>query len=155
MKRCCWCGKEHPDDASVCAIDGQPLQSTCIKEHDTHIAADARKGLQFDCPLWLERFALVLMSIAAPLIAGCIQTLYHLQTGFRPRNAVISGLYFDDMGYFIQPKFWDVLLSWVVLFGVPGFLTLLVLLAFRRALYRWIICVCSIALWTYVFFRLE
>jgi sterol desaturase/sphingolipid hydroxylase (fatty acid hydroxylase superfamily) len=25
MKQCAWCGKEYPDDASVCAIDGQPL----------------------------------------------------------------------------------------------------------------------------------
>lgn len=155
MKRCCWCGKEQPDDASVCVVDGQPLQPTSVKEQDAHIETASRKPLQFDCPPWLEQVGLILMSLSAPLIAGCIQTSYHLLTGFRPRNAVISGLYFDDMGYFIQPKFWDVLLSWVVLFGVPGFLTLLVLLAFRRALYRWIIWICSIALWTYVFFRLE
>jgi hypothetical protein len=25
MKQCTWCGKDYPDDASVCAIDGQPL----------------------------------------------------------------------------------------------------------------------------------
>lgn len=27
MKKCSYCGKEHPDEASVCNIDGQPLQS--------------------------------------------------------------------------------------------------------------------------------
>lgn len=26
MKRCTYCGKEWPDDASVCAVDGRPLQ---------------------------------------------------------------------------------------------------------------------------------
>jgi len=26
MKKCSYCGKEYPDEASVCAIDGQPLQ---------------------------------------------------------------------------------------------------------------------------------
>jgi hypothetical protein len=26
MKRCSYCGKEYPDEASVCAVDGQPLQ---------------------------------------------------------------------------------------------------------------------------------
>jgi len=27
MKRCSYCGKEHSDEASVCAIDGEPLMS--------------------------------------------------------------------------------------------------------------------------------
>ncbi len=27
MKSCSYCGKEYPDAATVCAIDGQPLQS--------------------------------------------------------------------------------------------------------------------------------
>lgn len=27
MKSCTYCGKEHPDEASVCVIDGQPLKS--------------------------------------------------------------------------------------------------------------------------------
>ena len=27
MKKCTWCGKEYPDDATVCAMDQQPLQS--------------------------------------------------------------------------------------------------------------------------------
>jgi hypothetical protein len=27
MKSCTYCGKEYPDEASVCAIDGQPLRS--------------------------------------------------------------------------------------------------------------------------------
>jgi hypothetical protein len=26
MKRCDYCGKEYPDDASVCALDGKPLE---------------------------------------------------------------------------------------------------------------------------------
>ncbi|HZQ48454.1 MAG TPA: zinc ribbon domain-containing protein [Verrucomicrobiae bacterium] len=32
MKKCSWCGKEYPDDASFCAIDGyalQPVAGTC------------------------------------------------------------------------------------------------------------------------------
>jgi hypothetical protein len=28
MKTCTYCGREHPDDATVCSIDGQPLRST-------------------------------------------------------------------------------------------------------------------------------
>src|SRR5437763_6107483 len=28
MKSCTNCGKEHPDHATVCSIDGQPLRST-------------------------------------------------------------------------------------------------------------------------------
>jgi len=27
MKACIYCGKEHPDEALVCSIDGQPLRS--------------------------------------------------------------------------------------------------------------------------------
>jgi len=27
MKKCTWCGKEYPEDAVVCAIDQQPLES--------------------------------------------------------------------------------------------------------------------------------
>ena len=27
MKKCNWCGKEYPDDVSVCAIDQNPLES--------------------------------------------------------------------------------------------------------------------------------
>ncbi len=27
MKKCTWCGKEYPDEASVCALDQQPLTS--------------------------------------------------------------------------------------------------------------------------------
>ena len=26
MKQCIYCGKEYPDEASVCAIDGEPLR---------------------------------------------------------------------------------------------------------------------------------
>ena len=27
MKKCPWCGKEYPDDVSVCVTDGNPLES--------------------------------------------------------------------------------------------------------------------------------
>ncbi len=27
MKTCTYCGKQYPDDASICAVDGQPLQA--------------------------------------------------------------------------------------------------------------------------------
>ena len=27
MKKCTYCGKENPDDAVVCSVDGQPLES--------------------------------------------------------------------------------------------------------------------------------
>ena len=27
MKKCTWCGTEHADEASVCAIDGHPLEA--------------------------------------------------------------------------------------------------------------------------------
>jgi hypothetical protein len=30
MKSCTYCGKEHPDEATVCSIDGQPLRSTVL-----------------------------------------------------------------------------------------------------------------------------
>src|SRR5436190_441091 len=26
MKKCVWCGREYPDDASVCPLDDQPLK---------------------------------------------------------------------------------------------------------------------------------
>jgi len=30
MKSCTYCGRAHPDEASVCAIDGQPLQPAIL-----------------------------------------------------------------------------------------------------------------------------
>ena len=27
MKKCSYCGKDHPDDALVCSVDGQPLEA--------------------------------------------------------------------------------------------------------------------------------
>ena len=30
MKRCTWCGREHPDDASVCSLDQQPLELVAL-----------------------------------------------------------------------------------------------------------------------------
>jgi hypothetical protein len=29
MKKCSYCGKEYPDDATICAVDQQPLQEVC------------------------------------------------------------------------------------------------------------------------------
>ena len=31
MKTCPWCGKQYPDDAVVCAIDGKPLTPEFLK----------------------------------------------------------------------------------------------------------------------------
>lgn len=30
MKKCTYCGKEQPDDATVCPIDGQPLKTVIM-----------------------------------------------------------------------------------------------------------------------------
>lgn len=29
MKKCTWCGKEYPDEATACEVDSQPLTSLC------------------------------------------------------------------------------------------------------------------------------
>lgn len=35
MKQCTWCGKDYPDEASVCEIDGQPLVTRVERQAPT------------------------------------------------------------------------------------------------------------------------
>jgi hypothetical protein len=48
MKRCPYCGKEYPEDAVVCAVDGQPL--TVQTEARTKITGVWRGAYGFEIP---------------------------------------------------------------------------------------------------------
>jgi len=94
---------------------------------------------------WLDFVTLGLMSIAAPGIAAFIHSLWVFHTGIRFYNAQVWGL----------DGFWSVV-SWIGACGVPAIPTFLVLLPFRRrALYRWLVWVGFIILWTWFFFATE
>jgi len=103
---------------------------------------------------WSDLIGVALMSIAAPWIAAYVHSAYVFQHGFRLYNAELGGSYFHgstppDPGV-------STILMWFVVCAVPAMPTCLVLLAFRkRAVYRWVVWVCCIALWTWVCFKME
>jgi hypothetical protein len=67
MKTCTYCGKEHPDDASVCSIDGQPLRL---------IATTPPDGEQPHSMLGIASFSISMavgsLMLAAFLLAGIL-----------------------------------------------------------------------------------
>ena len=51
MKRCTYCGKEYPDDAVVCATDGQPLQPVAAPFQPPSLQYRPRKLLSYIAPV--------------------------------------------------------------------------------------------------------
>jgi hypothetical protein len=97
---------------------------------------------------WLDFIALGFMSLAAPWIAAGIHSVCVFRSGIRFYNAEIWRLY-------EQPDFLGVLV-WIGGFSVPGLVTFLILLPFRKLmLLRWIIWTCCILLWVGAFFKME
>jgi hypothetical protein len=92
--------------------------------------------------------ALVFLAIAAPVAAALIHSTFVFRSGIRFYNAelwVFSG----------QHSLSDIL-TWIANLSIEAFLTFFVLLPFRRlGLYRWPAWVSCIAVWTFLFFKLE
>jgi len=114
------------------------------------------QALRMRLSFWWGLFTLVLMSFAAPWLAAYIHSECVFRKGFRMYNAEVGGVYFRGGGAgFGGPSLWDIF-TWIGACSVPGLLTLLVLLPLRkRALYRWSVWGCAIALWTWVLFKSE
>lgn len=104
-------------------------------------------------PAWADWFALILMSIAAPVIAACIHSIWVFHRGFRLYNAEIGGAYFhQNIG---QTGLLGILF-FIGFCGIPAIPTFLILLPFRRrTFYRWIVWSAFIFLWTWLFFKME
>ena len=106
-------------------------------------------------PAWSDWISLVLMSLASPWLAAYIHSVFVFNRGFRFYNAEVGGAYFHTSGPMPAPDVWS-MVSWIGACGVPAIPTFLALLAARkRLLYRWIAWLASIALWTYICFKME
>jgi hypothetical protein len=62
MKKCTYCGKEYPDETSVCAIDQNPLESVA-PPREMPLSADERQSL-------IDKEHLKLLSIFHFVVAG-------------------------------------------------------------------------------------
>jgi hypothetical protein len=97
---------------------------------------------------WLDFITLALMSLTAPWIAAYIHSALVVggYSGHTFRDAEI---------WSVSPDLWSIL-SWIGACGAPGAITFLVLLPFRkRALFRWLVWLGFIALWTFMFIAHE
>lgn len=71
MKKCTYCGKEYPDEATSCLVDNQPL------EINSRLSADATAPREFKPAahakaIWLV-FGLAFLFIVAAVIKSLIQ----------------------------------------------------------------------------------
>lgn len=106
---------------------------------------------------WSDLVGVAVMSVTAPWIAAYIHSACVFHRGFRLYNAEVGGTYFHgSMPPYPQPSLGWVLLSWIGGCGVPAILTFLLLLPFRkRVVFRWLLWVWCIAIWTWVCFKVE
>jgi hypothetical protein len=103
---------------------------------------------QARCPSWMDFLTLGLMSLAAPLIAALIHSAFVFYSGIRFYKAEIWRLS-------EHTDFWSIL-AWVGGLSVPGLITFLILLPFRKdTLLHWILWICCIILWTGALFITE
>jgi hypothetical protein len=93
------------------------------------------------------------MSFLAPLTAAFIHSIFVFQGGLRFYNAEIGGIYFlCNEG---QSSLRAIILL-VVVCGVPAIPTFFVLIPFKkRALYRWVVWIGFVMLWTWFYFQTE
>jgi len=98
----------------------------------------------------------VLMSLAAPVIAACIHSLWVFHSGTGCYNAEIGGTYFHGAYKPVDEPSLLGILAAIGACGVPAVPTFLVLLAFQKQrLYCRIIWVLFIVLWLLIFFNRE
>ena len=106
-------------------------------------------------PAWADSIVVALMSVAAPVAAGCIHSLRVFQRDFRLYNAEMGGDFFWDGGLPRQSLTFA-FLDFACRCLLPALPTFAVLFPFRKRpqLCRtvWIILV---ALWTWLFFNAE
>ena len=75
MKKCTYCGKQYPDEAVVCAVDGQPLQPVASPGAAPPVTAAHHRSRK-------------LLSYIAPVRAGLVLAIMYAFFG------VIAGLMF-------------------------------------------------------------
>ena len=115
-----------------------------------HVLMSVFQPFRLRFPAWAEWIALFFMALAAPLIAALIQSVcvfVYLSThGFY--RSWIGRAYFYS-GAEMPGLAVDILVSC----GICGIITFSVLVQFReRALYRWLIWIGSIVVWTWFCF---
>jgi len=93
------------------------------------------------------------MSLAAPVIAACIHSIWVFHSGFRLYNAEFGGAHFHDNNG--PTGLFGIIFSigFCAILAIP---TLLILLPFRRrTFYRWLVWSAFVVLWTWLFFKME
>jgi hypothetical protein len=100
-------------------------------------------------PNWADWIALIFLAVMAPLIAACIQSVSVFRRDHWIYQALIGGAYFHEVQ---NPRLATIVqvIFYCGIFAIPTFL---VLLPFRkRAFYRWLVWIGSIAIstWFYI-----
>jgi hypothetical protein len=100
-------------------------------------------------PAWADWTALFFMALAAPLIAALIQSVCVFRSEHSIYQAVIGGAYFHA----VEKPLLDTIGFILVSCGIGGILTFQFLVPFRqRPLYRWLVWLGAIAVWTWLLF---
>ena len=96
---------------------------------------------------WADWFALILLALAAPLIAACIQSVWVFSSDYRIYQALIGGAYFDAIE---EPGLAIIvfIIGSCLICGIPTFFVLLPF--WWRALPRWLVWIGAIAVWTWL-----
>src|SRR5437868_2833063 len=83
MKRCTYCGREHPDDAAACSIDDQPLElinspSAASKPSDSQTTKSFPQQVVVPAILWLVANFLIVgfLTLAASFVFCLLTALW-------------------------------------------------------------------------------
>jgi len=99
-------------------------------------------------PAWLDLIVLLLMSLAAPWIAALVHSACVFSSGIRFYNAELWRL--------LDARTFSDVFAWIGGFSMPGLITFLILLPFRKdRMLSWILWTCCALLWLGVLFEME
>ena len=137
-----------------CTLACRSMRDTlpCVRQP---VGMSIHESFRVRLPAWSDWFSLAFISVAAPAAAACIHSVFVFHRGFRLYNAEIGGPYFSPGGPNWQPGALTIL-HFSAACCIPTFLSFLVLLPFRkRTLYRWLVWLLLICLWTWLNFKME
>lgn len=90
MKTCTYCGKEYPDEAIACAVDGQPLRSSVATAQT--LPPTAEKHSKFGIASFIASLTVGGLLFATIIVGSLLNSDGHLQRGEQYPGQVIVGL---------------------------------------------------------------
>ena len=115
MKRCTYCGREHPDEAAICSLDQQPLELATSSPNapDAPSSSESSKGwppqVVIPTVVWLMvNFLLVgLFSVGASFLFGLLTALWAAIdcSKLQSRGSQVLGIAFKPVVVFAAVAF--------------------------------------------------